>query len=68
MVFDWMKGKVPQASYVKVRMNDDVMIVCADSLMIFYLNATAAFFLNNVDGVSTVDDIKQKFLAKYAVG
>ena len=67
MVFDWMKSKVPRASFLKSRMNDEVMIVCADSLIIYYLNATAAFLLNNVDGVSTVDEIKQKFLAKYAV-
>ena len=67
MVFEWLKDKVPVATYVKKRMNDDILIVCAETLSMYYLNATAAFFLNSADGKSTVGDIKEKFLQKYDV-
>lgn len=67
MVFEWLKDKVPIATYVKKRMNDDILIVCAETLSMYYLNATAAFFLNSADGKSTVGDIKEKFLQKYDV-
>ena len=67
MIFQWLKNKVPHCSIVKKRMNDDILIACADSLTIYYFNSTAAFFLNSVDGKLTVDDIKKKFLEKYDV-
>ena len=67
MIFDWLKDKVPVAAYVKKRMNDDILIICAETLSMYYLNATAAFFINSLDGKSTVADIKEKFLQKYDV-
>lgn len=67
MIFSWLDGKVPQISFVKKRMNGDVLIICADNLSIYYLNSTAAFFIELVDGKATVSDIKRKFLARYAV-
>lgn len=67
MIFEWLKNKVPVAVYVKKRMNDDILIVCAETLSMYYLNTTAAFFFNWADGKSTVGDIKEKFLQKYDV-
>lgn len=67
MIFDWLKDKVPVAAYVKKRMNGDILIICAETLSMYYLNATAAFFVNSVDGKFTVNDIKEKFLQKYDV-
>ena len=67
MIFEWLEDKIPRVSFVKQRMNDDVLIICADSLTIYYLNATAAFFIELADGKSTVGDIKRKFLARYDV-
>jgi len=67
MIFTWLENKIPHVSFVKRRMNDDVLIICADSLTIYYLNATAAFFIELADGKSTVGDIKRKFLAHYDV-
>ncbi|MBQ9478660.1 MAG: PqqD family protein [Selenomonadaceae bacterium] len=67
MVFQWLKNKIPHRSVVKMRQNDDILIVCANSLTIYYFNSTAAFFLNSVDGKATVEDIKNKFLQKYEV-
>ena len=67
MIFTWLENKIPHVSFVKRRMNDDVLIICADSLTIYYLNATAAFFIESADGKSTVGDIKRKFLARYDV-
>lgn len=67
MIFAWLENKVPRVSFVKRRMNDDVLIICADNLTIYYLNTTAAFFIELADGKSTVGDIKQKFLARYDV-
>ncbi len=67
MIFDWLDGKVPQISFVKKRLNGDVLIICTDNLSIYYLNSTAAFFIELADGKATVGDIKSKFLARYAV-
>ena len=67
MIFEWIKDKVPVAAYVKKRMNDDILIICAETLSMYYLNSTAAFFINSADGKSTVADIKEKFLQKYDV-
>ena len=67
MIFAWLENKIPRCSFVKKRMNDDVLIICAGDLMIYYLNATAAFFIELADGKSTVGEIKQKFLARYDV-
>lgn len=67
MVFEWIKDKVPVAAYVKKRMNEDILIICAETLSMYYLNATAAFFINSADGNATVNEIKDKFLQKYDV-
>jgi len=67
MIFAWLENKIPRCSFVKKRMNDDVLIICAENLSIYYLNATAAFFIELADGKATVGDIKKKFLARYDV-
>lgn len=67
MVFEWIKDKVPVVAYVKKRMNEDILIICAETLSMYYLNATAAFFINSADGNATVNEIKDKFLQKYDV-
>ena len=67
MIFAWLENKIPRCSFVKKRMNDDVLIICADNLTIYYLNTTAAFFIELADGTATVGDIKRKFLARYDV-
>lgn len=67
MIFEWLKNKIPVATYVKKRSNGDMLIVCADDLVIYYLNSTAAFFLDSVDGKLTVAEIKNKFLENYDV-
>ena len=67
MIFEWLKNKIPVATYVKKRSNGDMLIVCADDLVIYYLNSTAAFFLDLVDGKLTVAEIKNKFLENYDV-
>ena len=67
MIFSWLENKIPRVSFVKQRMNGDVLIVCADNLAIYYLNSTASFFIELADGKLTVGDIKKKFLARYDV-
>ena len=67
MIFAWLENKIPRCSFVKRRMNDDVLIICADNLTIYYLNTTAAFFIELADGKSTVGEIKEKFLDRYDV-
>ena len=67
MIFAWLENKIPRVAFVKKRMNDDVLIICADNLTIYYLNTTAAFFIELADGKSTVGEIKEKFLARYDV-
>ena len=67
MIFTWLENKIPRCSFVKKRMNDDILIICADTLTIYYLNTTAAFFIELADGKSTVGEIKNKFLDRYDV-
>ena len=67
MIFQWLENKIPCVSFVKKKLNDDVLIICADSLTIYYLNSTAAFFIELADGKSTVGEIKNKFLNRYDV-
>ena len=67
MIFAWLENKIPRLSFVKKRMNEDILIICAEDLIIYYLNSTAALFIELADGKSTVDDIKNKFLARYDV-
>ena len=67
MIFAWLKDKIPHCSFVKKKINDDILIICSDNLSIYYLNDTAAFFISLIDGKSTVENIKQKFLQKYDV-
>ena len=67
MIFAWLENKIPRCSFVKKRINGDVLIICADNLSIYYLNTTAAFFIELADGKLTVGDIKKKFLARYDV-
>ena len=67
MIFNWIENKIPHVTFVKKRMNDDVLIICAENLAIYYLNATAAYFIELANGKATVGDIKKKFLARYAV-
>ncbi len=67
MVFEWLKNKIPHCNFVKARDNDDMLIICAESLSLYYFNSTAKFFIGCVDGKNTVADIKNKFLDKYEV-
>ena len=67
MIFAWLENKIPRVAFVKKRMNDDILIICAEDLTIYYLNATAAFFIELADGKSSVGEIKKKFLARYDV-
>ena len=67
MIFTWLADKIPRCSFIKKRVNGEVLIICAENLSIYYLNATAAFFIEVADGKSTVGDIKKKFLARYDV-
>lgn len=67
MIFRWLENKIPRVSFVKRRINDDMLIICADNLTIYYLNSTAALFIDLADGTATVGDIKKIFLARYDV-
>ncbi|MBO6179186.1 MAG: PqqD family protein [Selenomonadaceae bacterium] len=67
MIFAWLKDKIPHCSFVKKRINDDILIVCSNDLMIYYFNATAAFFIQLADGKTTVDEIKTQFVKNYEV-
>lgn len=67
MIFAWLKNKIPHCSFVKTKMNDDVLTVCTDDLVMYYLNSTAAFFISMANGRNSIDEIKNKFLERYDV-
>ena len=67
MIFDWLENKIPRISLVKKKSNGEILIVCSENLSMYYLNSTAAMFIELADGKSTVGDIKQKFLDRYDV-
>jgi len=61
VIFAWLKDKIPHCSFVKKRINDDILIVCSNDLMIYYFNATAALFIQLADGKTSVNEIKTQF-------
>ncbi len=67
MIFEWLENKIPHCSFVKKKLNDDVLIVCSKNLVIYYLNSTAALFIELANGKATVGEIKRKFLERYDV-
>lgn len=67
MIFPWLENKIPHCAFVKKKLNDDVLIICANSLAMYYLNSTAALFIDLADGKATVGEIKGKFLERYDV-
>ncbi len=67
MIFAWLENKVPHVSLVKSKLNDEVLIVCTDDLVMYYLNSTAAFFINLANGKNSIDEIKNKFLERFDV-
>ena len=67
MIFNWLAKKIPQCSYLKKRRDGEILIVCAENLSIYYLNSTAAFFIELANGKNSVGEIKNKFLERYNV-
>ena len=67
MIFNWLAKKIPQCSYLKKRLDGEILIVCAENLSIYYLNSTAAFFIELANGKNSVGEIKNKFLERYNV-
>ena len=35
MIFAWLENKIPHVTFVKKRINDDVLIICTNELMIY---------------------------------
>lgn len=67
MIYEWMKNKRPHGIFLKKRFNEDMLIVESNDLNIYYLNKTAAFFVNLSDGNHSIEDIKKMMLEKYDV-
>ena len=67
MIFSWLENKIPHCSFVKLKMNDDILLICTDDLVMYYLNSTAAFFINLANGKNSIDEIKNKFLERFDV-
>ncbi len=67
MIYGWLKNKIPHGCYVKKRVNGDMLIVCAKDLSMYYFNKTAAFFMKEVDGEKSIDDIKKMFMENFEV-
>ena len=67
MIFAWLKDKIPHRSFVKSKLNDDILIVCTNDSVMYYLNSTAAFFIELADGKISVGEIKNKFLERFDV-
>ena len=62
MIFAWLENKIPHISLVKSKMNDDILIVCTDDLVMYYLNSTVSFFISMADGKKTVGEIKNDMI------
>lgn len=67
MIYSSLKDKKPKIIALKMRPNDDMLIVNSDELEIFYLNGTSAFFLKRCDGYRSVEQIKNLMLEEFDV-
>ena len=67
-VFPLMSKAIPKRNWRKMRQDGDFFIVMANNLRICYLNKTAAFLLQQVDGRRSVGEIADAMLEQFAVG
>lgn len=67
-VFPLMSKAIPKRNWRKTRQDGDFLIVMANNLRICYLNKTAAFLLQQVDGRRSVGEIADAMLEQFAVG
>ena len=67
-VFTWMSKAVPKRNWRKTRQDDAFLIVMTNNLRVCYLNKTAAFLLQQVDGRRSVGEIADVMLEHFAVG
>lgn len=67
MIYEWLKTKKPSGSILKKRINEDILIVCSRDLEVYYLNRTAGFIINAIDGNKSIEDIKFEVLQNFDV-
>lgn len=67
VIYDLIKDKIPNVIAVKMRTNDDFLIVQSTDLEIYYLNETAKIFLLMCDGIKNIECLTQKLFDIYEV-
>ena len=67
MIYDLIKDKIPNVIAVKMRTNDDCLIVQSTDLEIYYLNETAKIFLLMCDGIKNTECLTKKLFDIYEV-
>ena len=67
MIYNLLKEKKPKSVVLKMRQNNDMLVVNSKELEIFYLNGTSAFFLEKCDGDRSIEQIKNLMLDEFDV-
>ncbi len=67
VIYDLIKDKIPNVIAVKMRTNDDFLIVQSTDLEIYYLNETAKIFLLMCDGIKNIECLTKKLFDIYEV-
>lgn len=67
VVYDLIKDKIPNVIAIKMRKNNDFLIVQSTDLEIYYLNETAKTFLLMCDGIKNVKYLTKKLFDMYEV-
>lgn len=67
MIYNYLKNLFPIPAYKKIRREGACLIVMNKNLEILYLNETSGFFIENIDGKKSIDDILLLILNTYDV-
>lgn len=67
LIYNHLKDFYVLPIYRKLRKEGDVTIVMSENLELGYLNSTSSFFMENVDGEHSIDEITAKMYEEYEV-
>ena len=67
-LYDKFENYIPITTCIKQRSNGDFLIVMSEKTDIYYLNDTARFIYENIDGVATISVLFNKMKNEYNFG
>lgn len=66
-MYDYIAEYIPETTCIKKKENNDFLIVMSEQTEIFYLNDTAKFIYENIDGKRSIKEILELIKQEYDV-